>query len=196
MDEPEFSKAEIRARAHEARCRLPEKDRRSQTIGRRLTELPSFQAARSVLMYVHVRHEVHTADCIAQQLAAGRHIVIPYCAGDDLRLFRLRDLAELTIGCFGILEPPVALRSDSERVIQPQQLDLLVLPGVAFDRHGGRLGHGRGYFDRLLPQIRTDALLIGLAFDCQIVDRVPMFDHDVPVDLVVTESAVYSADQG
>jgi 5-formyltetrahydrofolate cyclo-ligase len=113
---------------------------------------------------------------------------VPWCHGDHLRLFLLRDLAELDVGRFGILEPRAVLRERPDRNIDPCELDLLVIPGVAFDRRGGRIGHGRGYFDRLLIEVRESATLIGLAFDCQVFDHVPTEPHDVPMDLVVTES--------
>ena len=72
-----------------------------------------------------------------------------------------------------------------------QELDLLVIPGLAFDRQGGRLGYGKGYFDRLLPGARPDALLAAVAFECQLFDTVPMQPYDVRVDAVVTETDIY-----
>ena len=74
-----------------------------------------------------------------------------------------------------------------------QELDLLVIPGLAFDRQGGRLGYGKGYFDRLLPGARPDALLAAVAFECQLFDAVPMQPYDVRVDAVVTESRYLSS---
>ena len=72
-----------------------------------------------------------------------------------------------------------------------QELDLLVIPGLAFDRQGGRIGYGKGYFDRLLPAARADALLAAVAFECQLFDAVPMQPYDVRVDAVITETDIY-----
>ncbi len=91
----------------------------------------------------------------------------------------------------GILEPKPELREQNQRRVKVQELDLLVIPGLAFDRHGGRLGYGKGYFDRLLPGTRADALLAAVAFECQVFDAVPMQPYDVRVDAVVTQTDIY-----
>ncbi len=191
MSKPEISKAAIRVRAFENRRTLAEKDRRSLAICRRLLALPHYADAATVLVYMHFRDEVRTADLVTQLLQTDKQIVVPYCVGDELELFRLADLAELTEGTWDILEPKKVLRSDVEKRAAPEELDLLAVPGVAFDRSGGRVGHGRGYFDRLLARLRSDALSVGLAFECQLFDQVPMDDHDIPLDMIVTEEAAY-----
>lgn len=188
---PEISKAEIRARARERRRDLAEKDRRSDAICNRFRDLPAFADAETVFVYMHIRSEVRTAGLVKWLLQGQKRIVIPYCEEDDLLLFSLSDLSQLSPGALGILEPHQNLRSLAETRVEPQQLDLLAVPGVAFDRSGGRVGQGRGYFDRLLPRVRPDAFSAGLAFECQLFDRVPMDDHDVPLDAVVTEDAIY-----
>jgi 5-formyltetrahydrofolate cyclo-ligase len=70
---------------------------------------------------------------------------------------------------------------------------MVVVPGVAFDRSGGRLGHGKGYYDKLLVRIRPDAHIVAVAYECQLFPEVPMLPHDVRMHKVVTESAVYTA---
>ena len=95
---------------------------------------------------------------------------------------------DLAPGTLGILEPKPELREQDQRRAEVQELDLLVIPGLAFDRQGGRLGYGKGYFDRLLPGARPDALLAAVAFECQLFDAVPMQPYDVRVDAVITES--------
>ena len=188
---PEISKAEIRARALENRRGLSRKDGRSRAVCERFCDLSALAEARTVLVYMHVRSEVRTSDLVGRLLGTSKRVVVPYCEGDDLNLFLLSELGDLSEGTFGILEPHQPLRSRMEFRIEPRQLDLLAVPGVAFDRRGGRVGHGRGYFDRLLRQTRPDTLSVGLAFECQMFDRVPMDSHDVPLDGIVTEDAVY-----
>lgn len=186
-----ISKAEIRARADENRRNLAEKERRSLAVCQRFRTLPQYADAATVLVYMHIRDEVQTSSLVAQLLQSEKKVVVPYCAGDVLKLFHLSDLAELSEAVFDILEPRKALRSVPEKQVAPEELDLLAVPGVAFDRSGGRVGHGRGYFDRLLRTLRPDACSIGLAFECQLFDRVPMDDHDVFLDGIVTEEATY-----
>jgi len=103
----------------------------------------------------------------------------------------LEDLSELAAGTLGIPEPRHELRSLPERRIAPGELDLVMVPGLAFDRRGGRVGHGKGYYDRLLARVRPDALLAGVAFECQVFPQVPMLDYDVLMDRVITERTVY-----
>jgi 5-formyltetrahydrofolate cyclo-ligase len=183
-----ISKDELRRIALARRAVLPGKDALSSQIMETLIGLSEFAAARAVMIYLDARSEVRTRPALPRLLAGPRRIVVPWCDGDHLRLFLLHDLAELDSGSFGILEPRAVLRERPDRNIDPCELDLLVIPGVAFDRRGGRIGHGRGYFDRLLIDVRESATLIGLAFDCQVFDHVPTEPHDVPMDLVVTES--------
>jgi 5-formyltetrahydrofolate cyclo-ligase len=188
---PEISKAEIRARGLQLRRNLADKDRRSVAVCERFRTLTQYADAATVLVTMHIRAEVRTTDLVTSTLHTGKRLVVPYCQGDDLKLFLLADLTELSVGTFGILEPQEPLRSAPAKQVAPGELDLLAVPGVAFDRSGGRVGHGRGYFDRLLRCLRPDACSIGLAFECQLFDRVPMEEHDVALDGIVTEKGVY-----
>jgi 5-formyltetrahydrofolate cyclo-ligase len=133
---------------------------------------------------------------IEAMLESGRKVVVPWCEPEDLLLFELRGLNELVPARFGLLEPPASLREDGERMPDLAEVDLIVVPGVAFDRSGGRLGHGKGYYDRLLSRRAPGTPAIALAFQCQMIDAVPMIGGDIAVDLVLTESAAYPvADQ-
>jgi 5-formyltetrahydrofolate cyclo-ligase len=98
---------------------------------------------------------------------------------------------ELELGMYRILEPRAELRSVQEKKVLPQELDFVMVPGVAFDREGGRTGHGKGYYDKLLQHARPDAPLVALAFECQLFPEIPMQPHDIFMDAVVTEEAVY-----
>lgn len=184
-------KRQLRAEVLSRREAQPDKDAVSRRIIERLVSLPVYQTANTVLFYVDVRSEVRTRWVFPEILAAGKTLVVPYCVGAELELFRLSDLSELVPGRFGILEPDPNLRSRPDRRVLPEAVDLLIVPGVAFDKSGGRMGHGFGFYDRLLTSACSDVPKIGLAFECQIVPQVPMEPHDVALDAVVTESAVY-----
>ena len=143
------------------------------------------------MYYVDVRDEVRTRHALPAALASGKRIVVPYCKEGELELFHLENMDELELGMYRILEPKVALRAVESKHLQPADLDLVMVPGVAFDRHGGRTGHGKGYYDKLLQHARADAPLVALAFECQLFEEIPAESHDIYMDKVVTEAAVY-----
>ncbi|MDT8406996.1 MAG: 5-formyltetrahydrofolate cyclo-ligase [Methylococcales bacterium] len=189
-------KAWFREQAKQARRKQPERECLSAQIVERLGAVPEYQQASMVLWYLGVRDEVATLPGVVQALREGRQIVVPYCSHDEhgepcLKLWRLQALDELTECGFGLLEPKAMLREMPTRCIAPKALDVVLVPGLAFDAHGGRLGYGAGYYDRLLARLRPEAVTIGLAFECQRVAQVPMAAHDVPLDCLVTEAAVY-----
>jgi len=157
--------------------------------------LPEFAAAGFVMCYVDFSSEVRTRQLLRTLLDEGRPLVVPYCSGDDLGLFRLESFDELVPSRFGIPEPREELRAHADRRAEAAQIDLVVVPGVGFDRRGTRLGFGRGYYDRLLRRLRSEALRIGLAFECQVVDQLPALAHDVPMHMVITECAIYRRPQ-
>jgi 5-formyltetrahydrofolate cyclo-ligase len=167
-----------------------EKDPLSEQLALQLAALREYQAASMVMFYVAARSEVRTRSTIQMAIASGKTVVTPQCVGDELVPWRIDSLDELVVGAFGIPEIAPHLRSESARKIEPATIDLLIVPGVAFDRRGQRLGSGRGFYDRFIPRLRCDATLVGLALDCQIVDAVPSAAHDVPMHIVITPSEV------
>lgn len=184
-------KKAIREQAHSQRNAQPDKDELSRRICKKLVELPEYVAAGTVLWYVDVRSEVRTRDYLPDTLTQAKKIVVPYCVGSELELFHLTSMDELAIGKFRILEPRPELRRLAGKPVEVKELDLIVVPGVAFDRRGARMGHGFGYYDRLLNNARPDALLVALAFECQLFDEVPTEAHDIFMDRLITEKAVY-----
>jgi 5-formyltetrahydrofolate cyclo-ligase len=184
-------KAQIRRAALAKRRSQENKDETSRRIAARLTGLPEYAAARTVMFYLDARDEARTRRAVEDALARGKKIVVPYCVEGELELFHLERMDELEPGAYRILEPKAKLRDAAEKRASVAELDLIVTPGVAFDRRGGRLGNGGGYYDKLLRRARTDALLAALAFECQMFPEVPMQAHDVYMDKVVTETTVY-----
>ena len=183
-------KQKIRQLAQARRRTQPDKDQFSRKIVETALSLAEVQAARTLLFYVDVRDEVRTRHALPDALSSDRRIIVPWC-GDagELKLFHLEDLSELEAGRYGILEPRPELCERPGKRLPPGELDAVLVPGVAFDKTGSRLGHGKGYYDRLLNRIRPDCSLIGLAFECQLFETIPMSEHDVRMDLVVTEQS-------
>jgi 5-formyltetrahydrofolate cyclo-ligase len=181
----------IRKQAHENRRAQPEKDSVSAKIVDRFMGLSDYEEAKTVMFYVDVRDEVRTRQALPAALSSGKRIVVPYCLDGELELFWLESMDELELGMYRILEPRNELRTVAAKHLQPADLDCVMVPGVAFDRNGGRTGHGKGYYDKLLQHARLDAPLIALAFECQMFERIPAESHDIYMDKIVTENAVY-----
>jgi 5-formyltetrahydrofolate cyclo-ligase len=190
-DDFQQQKKQIREEAHARRNAQEDKDGLSRVICERLVLLPEYVRAHTVMYYVDVRSEVRTRHYLPTALGHGKRIVVPYCVDGELELFHLTTTAELAVGMYRILEPRPELRPLPERRVEPAALDLIVVPGVAFDREGGRMGHGFGYYDKLLRHARPDAPLVALAFECQLFPKIPMQPHDIFMDRIVTELAVY-----
>lgn len=189
-------KAQQRREAYEARNTQADKDAASRIICDQVTAHPAYQQSETVMWYSHCRSEARTKPALAHEISTDKRIVIPYCTKDQqgrnkLGLWWLEDFAELVPGMWGILEPPKERWGEAGKEIAPEQLDCIIVPGVAFDRHGGRLGNGAGYYDRLLQCVRVDAVLIGVCYESQLFDRIAMEPHDVSMDFVITEKAVY-----
>ncbi|QDT66555.1 5-formyltetrahydrofolate cyclo-ligase [Calycomorphotria hydatis] len=184
-------KAELRKQVLTRRKAQIDSVATSNLIWRKIYGLNEYAEAERILFYVSARSEVRSTTAIEQALQAGKEVFVPWCREDgQLALFHLQDMGELVAGSYGILEPSADLKANPQRQGAPEALDVVIVPGIAFDTTGGRLGHGKGYYDKLLANVSADCLLIAPAYECQIVDRVPTEPHDVAVDLVVTEKRV------
>lgn len=162
----------------------------SDAIQRHLLELDEFKSAGLVHAYVGAKaNEVRTERIIAETLRLGHRLAVPRVEGDHLVHHLIRGPSELHPSRFGLLEPdPAAPRVD------PREIELVVVPGLAFDRSGARLGFGRGYYDRFLSQV--SGVKAALLYTLQLVADVPAGARDVPVDLLVTELGVERCPRG
>ncbi len=184
-------KNEIRKAAHAARKDQPDKDDVSVRITDRVLAMDPYQSARCIMWYVDVRDEARTRHALPAALAGGKKIVIPYCVDGELELFWLESMSELETGMYKILEPRENLRDVAAKRVDVKELDLILVPGVAFDARGGRTGHGKGYYDKLLENAKPETPLVAMAFECQMFDEIPMSDHDIFMDKIVTEAKIY-----
>lgn len=177
------AREEIRRRI--ARMTADEKTDASARIREHLARLPEFQQAETVLLFLSMPDEVDTLPIVADALAAGKTVAVPKVDTRrkvmDARL--LRDLdRDLAPGVFGILEPV------SSEIVEPGDLDFILVPARGFDRRGNRLGRGGGYYDRYMSAPAFHALRCGIAFAAQILDPLPHDAHDLPVQMLVTEN--------
>ncbi|MFA5517073.1 MAG: 5-formyltetrahydrofolate cyclo-ligase [Desulfuromonadales bacterium] len=158
----------------------------SLRIQQALAELPEFVSASAIGLYSSVGNEVFTEELFRS--GQGKKIAYPRVLGNDLEFVQIASLGELCPGTFGILEPI------GSNVVSVASLDLIVVPGVAFDLSGHRLGYGKGFYDRVLhdPERGTVA---GLAFERQLVEALPAEQHDIRMDLVITENRLLRFDR-
>ena len=193
LTEIQEKKKAIREQAHANRKDQENKDELSREICARFMALPEYQRARTAMFYVDVRTEVRTRQDLATALAHGKTIVVPWCNDQgELELFRLESMDDLALGMYKILDPKPELRHLPERQVDVKTLDIVMVPGVAFTREGARMGHGKGYYDKLLEHARPDAPLVALAFECQLFPEIPTQSHDVFMDKIITEKGVYT----
>ena len=186
-------KDQLRKQAHSNRNAQENKDDLSRRIVGAFMALPEYAKANTVMFYIDVRSEVRTRHDLELALQSGKTIIVPWCNDDgELELFRLGSMDELEVGMYKILEPRKELRSLPEKQVNVEELDLIMVPGVAFDRRGARMGHGKGYYDKLLQHARKDTPLIALAFECQLFEQIPVADHDIFMDKIITEDQVYT----
>lgn len=159
--------------------------RNSLAAQRLVLELPEFRQAVCLALYAPIRGEVDTTLLLSEALAAGKQVLYPLVCGAELRFHRIHSLDQLAQGSFGIPEPcPVRCAA------QQESFDLLVAPGVAFDRCGHRIGFGKGYYDRYLSGLHPLPCLVGLCHEFQLRERLPAEGHDIRMDYVVSDQRV------
>jgi len=186
MDIPAQKQA-IRRRMVERILAIVQEDRRCQDadLTRRLATLPGFEAAGTVLLYVSAfAEEITTGPALREVLSRGKRLVCPRVnrPARRLRLYQVDDPgSDLIPGSMGIPEPRHHLAA-----VSPEEIDWALVPGLAFDDRGFRIGRGAGYYDRLLPTLRPDAPRWALAYDCQWVESLPTEPHDQPLDGIVS----------
>lgn len=161
----------------------------SDRICDNLFNLKEFQRAKVVHFFLTTKSEVMTEEAIRKAMSMGKEIVVPVTDKKQRRicLSKIENYdQELMMMPHGIPEP----RPEFNRCIPLSDVELMVLPGVAFDIQGHRLGYGAGYYDRLLGNAERRPFLVGLAFEMQIVDEIPIGNHDVRMDKIITENRV------
>jgi len=170
----------------------------SAKIQRAVMKLPEWAAARRVCVYLALPTEAQTWALLAACWKTGKQVLVPAYRKTARRydLARLRPDDPVKAGHWAVPEPTRPRWATPNRVtpnrVTPARVDLVVTPGLAFDRTGGRLGHGGGHYDRLLAGMALQlSFKVGLALECQMVARVPMNARDIRLDAVVTERAVY-----
>jgi 5-formyltetrahydrofolate cyclo-ligase len=162
---------------------------KSKKIKSKLFSLNEFKQASTILFYVSYDNEVYTHDMIKELLTIKKNIVVPIACKKNrsLILSKLENWDDLSVGSYNILEP----KKDRINKINLDSIDLIIVPGVGFDEKGNRIGHGKGYYDKLLKKSKQ-VTSIGLSFECQILKNIPTGIYDIPVNIIVTEKRIIS----
>ncbi len=179
-------KRELRTRMREVCAAIPEQEaaRQAEMVAAHVAEWPGYHRARTVLLYAALQGELETAALLDRVLADGKRLALPRCGADGgMQAVLVKDWRALQWGRFGVREP--ALTSPA---LEAREIDMALIPGLAFDGAGHRLGRGKGYFDRFLAQ--TEAVAAGLAYEEQVLPRVPTEAHDCGVQYVITARGV------
>lgn len=184
-------KRALRKEAKIERAAIPAAVRleKSAAVLAALSELPAFQKAAHIFCFVSFRAEVETKPIIEHLWRHGKQVYIPYIHESHtvMRASQLRSFDELEIGYYGVMEQ----KHEFVTLTPADTIDLILTPGLLFDRDGYRIGYGGGYYDGFFASLNHPVVKIGICFEEQIRAQLPHDEHDVPVDLIVTDERVY-----
>ena len=168
-----------------------QKENWNRRIAERFVDWPIYQQCRSVMFYVATADETATAGLIADALQRGKRVYVPLLGKKygEMSAAVIKRSQDLIAGKYGLMMPP----PDSATLAAGESIDLIVVPGVAFDRTGNRLGMGAGYYDRFFSRT-LHAVRLGLAWDCQVVASVPCEPHDIRMHYLLTEAGLIACD--
>jgi 5-formyltetrahydrofolate cyclo-ligase len=191
MEDVKARKSEIRRSTVARRDALSKKQRaeKSAAIMKRLFEFANFLESKIVLFYLSHKSEVDTEPMIHKALALEKIIALPLIDGEKREIIPLKidNLDRDTQPGYRGIREPISRRC---KQIPVQQVNLAIIPGIAFDERGGRIGYGTGFYDRFIPNLDITTRKVALAFECQIVPQIPMEPHDRYTDIIITEKRI------
>lgn len=154
-----------------------------EEIFNKVIQSDEYKKAKTIFIYASFEGEVDTHRIIKHALGNGKYICVPKILSkkEGMKAVKIDSFKELKLSPYKILEP-----ENFNKAIDEKEIDLILMPGVAFDRKGGRVGYGGGFYDRFLDKIKKDAFKIALAYDFQILEEVPMSEHDKKIDGIIT----------
>lgn len=161
---------------------------KSSNILQTIYEIEIYKMTDVILCYVDYQSEVITTPLIERALADGKKVFCPKVSGDEMEFYRIMGMDELKTGYKGIKEPV------GGHGFLDFRKALVIIPGVSFDRNCHRIGYGKGFYDKYLTRLSergVDVYMLGLGYECQLVDKVPCEAHDIVLDMLVTEENIY-----
>ncbi len=163
----------------------------SDKIVETIIRLPEFINCKNIMLYLSFKNEVNTYSLAKWCLDDGKKVIVPYCINETREIipFEIHNLTtDLFKSSFGIMEPKHELLKRADTC----DIDLIIVPGVVFDEYCNRIGFGAGYYDRFLPKIAKGTPTIGIAYDYQVINKIPRGVYDVPLDFIITEKRIIS----
>ncbi len=169
-------------------CPVSLLEQKSKLIQSNLFSLPEYKNSSFVMFYISTEREVSTPDAIKTALAANKKVAVPLILKSQNIMVpcEINNLKDLEPGPFGILQPV----KEKIKSIPIKLINLIIVPGIAFDKSGNRVGRGKGFYDRFLKSVPANIPKIAFAFSCQIVEEVPITRNDIAVDKIITEDEV------
>ncbi|MDR2643030.1 MAG: 5-formyltetrahydrofolate cyclo-ligase [Planctomycetaceae bacterium] len=152
-----------------------------------LQQLPAFKKAEmdnSLMVYLDIQNEAETTRFIKLP------VIVPFCQVEEIVPFRLFSLDELEVSIYDVLEPKTKLREKQERILTPESVKVVIIPGLAFDVAGNRLGRGKGFYDRFISKLTKSTITIALCYEFQILESIPVTASDKSVNIIVTENRI------
>jgi len=183
------SKSKIRKRILNVRNNMSKEDvkKNSNAIMDKITSLDIYKQSKVVFIYMDFKNEVITSNLIKRMLSEKKRVVIPYTDSINTVLIpsEITKESDLKQNSFGYFEPKSILPVNIE------EIDLVIVPGVVFDKNLNRIGFGKGYYDKILNRLKPSAKKVALAHDFQVLEDIPAEEHDVKMDMIITEKNIY-----
>lgn len=184
------TKIELRKKILSIRNNMSQEDaiNKSGLIINKLMDMDEYKNSNTVFIYMSFKNEVATAELIEKMLSENKRVVIPYTDTKNTILIpsELKNMEEdLKLSPFGYYEPVY----ERIRIVEPEEFDLILVPGVVFDRKLNRIGFGKGYYDRILCRKRMGVRAIALAYEFQVLEEIPAEPHDIKMDMIITEKS-------
>lgn len=183
------SKSQLRKRVLNVRNNMSKEDvkKNSNAIMDKITSLDIYKHSKVVFIYMDFKNEVMTSNLIKRMLSEKKRVVIPYTDSINTVLIpsEITKESDLKQNSFGYYEPKSILPVNIE------EIDLVIVPGVVFDKNLNRIGFGKGYYDKILNRLKPSAKKIALAHDFQVLEDIPAEEHDVKMDMIITEKNIY-----
>jgi 5-formyltetrahydrofolate cyclo-ligase len=187
-----MDKKEVRNIMSKRRKSMSEQEvnRKSKTIIEKVMNTEEFKKSKNLMVFLSFDNEVYTFDLIDKAMDMGKKVIVPYTVKDTYEIIPtlLKNIEEdLEVSSYGYLEP----KKDKITAVQEEDIDLTIVPGLAFDKNMNRIGFGKGYYDRYLAKTKKDSKNMAIAYEYQVLEEIPYDDYDVKMDYIITEENIY-----
>jgi 5-formyltetrahydrofolate cyclo-ligase len=187
-----MDKKEVRNIMSKRRKSMSEQEvnRKSKTIIEKVMNTEEFKKSKNLMVFLSFDNEVYTFDLIDKAMDMGKKVIVPYTVKDTYEIIPtlLKNIEEdLEVSSYGYLEP----KKDKITAVQEEDIDLTIVPGLAFDKNMNRIGFGKGYYDRYLAKTRKDSKNMAIAYEYQVLEEIPYDDYDEKMDYIITEENIY-----